>query len=182
MRISKSFLTAVAAASLMLAGCSTEPETQTEQNQLSTDASASIKDFGNQDPSLSGLLKNSYGYAIFPNVGKGAAGIGGAYGRAQVFEQSNLVGYADLTQATVGASIGGANYAELIVFRTPEAEHKFETGQLTFDATASAVAVSSGAASQARWGNDMEVFIDPKGGLMADVSVGGQKFNFEPLH
>ena len=56
-------------------------------------------DFKAQDPSLNNLLSNSYGYAIFPSVGKGAVGVGGAYGQGQVYQGSKLVGYTDITQA-----------------------------------------------------------------------------------
>jgi len=85
-----------------------------------------------------------------------------------------------LTSATIGASFGGQSFAELIIFRTPEALKKFQSGQFAFDATASAVAVTSGAADSLKYSNDVAVLIDPKGGLMADASVGGQKFSYTP--
>jgi lipid-binding SYLF domain-containing protein len=127
------------------------------------------------------LLKDSYGYAIFPAVGKGAAGLGGSYGKGEVYSGGKLIGYTDMTQATIGASLGGQTFSELIVFRTPEALQKFQSGQLTFDATANAVAIKAGAATSAKWEDDVAVFQDVKGGLMADASIGGQKFNYIPV-
>jgi lipid-binding SYLF domain-containing protein len=181
MRIPLFCLAALAAGSMALVGCSTAPETTQERHQLTSDAKSSLSDLTAQDPGLNDLLKNSYGYAIFPSVGKGAAGIGASYGRGEVWANGKLVGYADMTQATIGASLGGQTYAELIVFRTDVALQRFESAQFTFSANASAVAVKAGAAAAARWDDDIVVFQDVKGGLMADASIGGQKFNFIPM-
>jgi lipid-binding SYLF domain-containing protein len=181
MRVPMFCLAAVGAAAMFLGGCSTAPETNTGRQELDNDSNASLYDFKSQDPGLDNLLRNSYGYAILPTVGKGAVGVGGAYGQGEVYQQGKRVGYADMTQATVGASLGGQTYSELIVFRTPQALQNFESGQYTFSADISAVAAKAGAADNARWANDVTVFTDVKGGLMADASVGGQKFNFEGL-
>ena len=171
-------LAAITAGSMGLVACSTAPETPQQRQELTTNAQASVSNLTTQDPSLNDLLKNSNGYAIFPNVGKGAAGIGAGYGRGEVYSGGNRVGYTDMTQATIGPSLGGQTFVELIVFRTPEALQRFESGQFTFDADASAVAVTAGAGAQVKWASDTAVFIDPKGGLMADAAIGGQKFNF----
>jgi len=181
MRIPLFCLAALAAGSMALVGCSTAPETTQERHELTTDSKSAVSDFTSQDPGLNDLLKNSYGYAIFPSVGKGAAGIGASYGKGEVWAGEKRVGFADMTQATIGASLGGQTFAELIVFRTPEALQRFESGQYTFSATAAAVAVKAGAANSARWEDDMAVFQDVKGGLMADASIGGQKFNFTSI-
>jgi lipid-binding SYLF domain-containing protein len=170
---------AVGAAAMFLGGCSTAPETNTDRTELNNDSQAAVSDFKAQDPSLNNLLGNSYGYAIFPSVGKGAVGVGGAYGQGEVYQGSKLVGYADMTQASVGASIGGQTFAELIVFRTPQALQNLQSGQATFTADVSAVAAKAGAADNAKWANDVAVFVNVKGGLMGDASIGGQKFNYE---
>ena len=102
-------LAAVGAAAMFLGGCSTAPETNTDRTELNNDTQAAMNDFKAQDPSLDNLLGNSYGYAIFPSVGKGAVGVGGAYGQGEVYQGSKLVGYADMTQASVGAVDRRAN-------------------------------------------------------------------------
>jgi lipid-binding SYLF domain-containing protein len=181
MRFPLCCLALVGAAAMLLGGCSTAPETNSERAQLHNDTDATMSDFKVQDPSLDGLLRNSYGYAIFPSVGKGAVGVGAAYGQGQVYENGKMIGYADMSQANVGASIGGQTFAELIVFRTPEAMQAFKSSQLTFTADVSAVAAKAGAASNVKWTNDIAVFSWVKGGLMADAAIGGQKFNFQPL-
>ena len=181
MRVPLFCLAAVGAASMFLGGCSTAPVTSSDRTELNNDSAAAVSDFKTQDPSLDTLLQNSYGYAIFPSVGKGAVGVGGAYGQGEVVQQGKSAGYADMTQASVGASIGGQTYSELIIFRTPDAMQRFESGQYTFTADVSAAAVKAGAGDSAKWENDVAVFINVKGGLMGDASVGGQKFNYQPM-
>src|SRR5262249_5853361 len=73
------------------------------------------------DPSLQQQIASAYGYAIFPAVAKGGAIVGGAYGRGEVYEQGKMVGWADLTQATIGAQLGGQSFSELILFENKAA-------------------------------------------------------------
>jgi lipid-binding SYLF domain-containing protein len=180
MRFPTFILAAFGAAALFIGGCSTAPETGSEKSELNTDATAAVKDFRIQDPSLGNLIDNSYGYAIFPSIGKGAVGVGGAYGQGEVYQQGKRVGFADMTQATVGVSVGGETYAELVLFQNADALQAFQAGQLAFAADASAVAAKAGAGADAKWEHGMSVFIGVKGGLMTEASVGGQKFNYQP--
>lgn len=181
MRIPLFCLAVLGASTMFLGGCSTAPTTDSQRSELHTDSDAALNDFKTQDPSLDNLLRNSFGYVIFPTVGKGAAGVGGAYGQGEVYQQGTRVGYANMTQATIGASLGGQTFSELIVFRTQDALQRFQSSPTTFEADVTAVAVKSGAADSARWAHDIAVFLDVKGGLMADVSIGGQKFEYQPL-
>jgi lipid-binding SYLF domain-containing protein len=181
MRFPTLVLAVLGTAALFLGGCSTAPETNSDRSQLHNDAQAALNDFKTQDPSLGNLLHDSYGYAILPSVGKGAVGVGGAYGQGEAYQQGNRVGYVDMTQATVGASVGGETYSELIVFRTQQAMQNFQSSQLTFAADASAVAVKAGAGADAKFENGIGIFVNVKGGLMEEASIGGQKFNYEPL-
>ena len=48
-------------------------------------------------------------------------------------------------------------------------------------AEAAAVALKSGASADAKYKGGVAVFTATKGGLMADASVGGQKFGYEPF-
>jgi lipid-binding SYLF domain-containing protein len=181
LRIPKYLLAAAGATALFLGGCSTAPQTSQDRAQLQNDSDAAINDLKSEDGSLNNVLNHSYGYAIFPSIGKGAVGVGGAYGQGEVYANGKLIGYVDMTQATAGAAIGGETYAELVVFQTGDALQRFESGQLTFEADASAVAVKDGAATNARWENGIAIFTDVKGGLMTDAAIGGQKFNFNSI-
>ena len=125
-------------------------------------------------------MSNAYGYVVFPTVGKGGFIVGGSYGRGEVYEQGRMVGWADISQATVGAQVGGQSFSELILFQTKEALDNFKAGRLKFAANVSAVALKSGAADTAEYQNGTLVFVEPKAGLMLEAAIGGQSFSFQP--
>lgn len=163
-----------------MVGCSTAPKTEAKRDTLIHRSDMSLNNMKATDPTVDAFLRNSAGYAIFPHVGKGAVGLGGAFGHGVVYSGGQMIGYCDLTQASVGAQAGGQEYAELIVFQTPQALHEFESGNYAFNAAASAVVLKSGAAQTAKFENGVAVFTDVKGGLMVEASIGGQKFNYTP--
>ena len=60
------------------------------------------------------FFNKSYGYAVFPTIGKGGIGIGGAYGKGRVYADGNYVGDTSMTQVTVGFQLGGEAGARAI--------------------------------------------------------------------
>lgn len=166
----------------LMSGCaSTSPEDEEARENLSSKSDAALADLKNTDPSLDDFLDKAHGYAIFPSVGKGGLIVGGAHGRGMVYEQGTLVGYATVTQATIGAQAGGQSFSEVIVFENEAAFDRFTQGNFELAANASAVALKSGAAASAKYENGVAIFTKPEGGLMFEASVGGQKFNYEPM-
>ncbi len=165
---------------LALGACSTEPKSEAEKSTLSAETSAALAAFRNADPSLQSLLDKSVGYAVFPDVGKAGLGVGGSYGRGEVFEGGRRIGYADVSKATIGLQIGAQTFSELIVFMRQESLDNFKDGKLALAADLSAVAIKSGAAGSADYSKGVVVFTQTKGGLMAEASVGGQQFTFKP--
>jgi lipid-binding SYLF domain-containing protein len=142
----------------------------------------------------------AYGYAVFPTVGKGGIGIGGAYGKGQVYRRGKVTGTTSLIKATIGFQLGGQLFSEIIFFQDKRAYNEFTSGNFEFDAAASVVAITVGA--QAKVGTEgatagasvgpatgeqaktsyrkgMAVFVHTKGGLMYEAAIGGQKFSFE---
>jgi lipid-binding SYLF domain-containing protein len=113
--------------------------------------------------------------------GKGAIGVGGAYGRGEVWEGGKLVGYSTLTQASIGLALGGQSYTELIFFENKAALDRFKSGGFAFAAQASAVALKSGVSANAKYSDGVAVFTMGQTGLMYEASVGGQKFSFQPI-
>jgi len=160
-------------------GCSTEPGNQEGVESLSNDSQEQLARMEVQDPGLEGFLNHAYAYAIFPSVGKGALIAGGAYGHGEVFQGGRFIGYADITQATIGAQVGGEAYAELLVFKDADALDRFEGSRLTLAADASAVALQAGTAAAAKFEGGVVVFVSPKAGLMLEAAVGGQSFTYE---
>src|SRR3954451_22890437 len=85
----------------VLAGCQTPPKTEAKRESLMDDSQAAVTRFQREDPGLRDFMANSYGHAIFPEVGKGGLVVGGAYGKGVVYQQGNAVGYSDMSQATI---------------------------------------------------------------------------------
>jgi lipid-binding SYLF domain-containing protein len=171
----------IAGALLTLSGCATAPDTEAKQAELRASVDKTITRIKTLDPSLEKQLANAYGYAIFPAVGKGGAVVGGAYGRGEVYEQGKMTGWADLSQATIGAQLGGQTFSEVILFENKSALDSFKSGKLQFAANASAVAMKSGAAETAKYTDGVLVFAEPISGLMVEAAVGGQSFSFQPV-
>lgn len=150
-----------------------------DHHKLQADANNARAGFIESDGLMQNLFDNSYGYVIFPNVGKGAIGVGGAAGNGIVYEQGNPVGHAKMKQVTVGFQFGGQAYREVIFFETKEALEQFKGGNFELSAQASAVAVNKGASGNVKYRNGIMIFTQEKGGLMYEASVGGQKFDYK---
>jgi lipid-binding SYLF domain-containing protein len=165
-------------AALLLSACSTAPKSEGAKLDLRNDAEATLTKFKTADPSLQEFFDNAAGWAVFPSVGKGAVGVGGAYGRGVVYENREMIGYADLTQGSIGLQLGGQAYSELIFFQNASALEDFKAGKVAFAAQASAVAVTAGASADAAYEGGVAVFTMTKGGLMYEASIGGQGFDY----
>jgi hypothetical protein len=145
------------------------------------EARETIAVFEKADPDLRKFFAGSAGYAVFPTVGKGAIGIGGAGGSGVVFEGGKAIGKASLVQVTIGFQLGGQAYSEVVFFENAAALTDFKKGTFALAAQVSAVAAAAGASANAKYQNGVAVFTVAKGGLMYEASVGGQKFGFEPF-
>ena len=147
------------------------------------------------------FFSNSYAYALFPTIGKGGIGIGGAHGKGRVFQGGRHIGDTSMTQVTIGFQLGGQAYSMIIFFEDERALREFTSGNFEFGAQATAVAITAGASASASTAgggtagasggqNDattsggytkgMAVFTIAKGGLMYEASLGGQKFSYTP--
>lgn len=165
------------------------------------DYSSTIKVFSNS-PVVEKFFKNSYGYALFPTVGKGGFIVGGSYGKGQVYRGGKVTGKSSIIEGSLGFQFGGKAFSELIFFQDKHAYEKFTSGNFEFDTTAQAIVITAGAEAQggttgvsagasagpktgvqaeAQYHDGMATFVHSKGGLMIEVSLGGQKFTFESL-
>ena len=143
-------------------------------------AAATLKKLEAKDPGLKRLLDKAYAYAVFPSVGKANLVIGGGYGRGEVFEKGRRIGFATITQLTIGVQVGGDTFAEVIVFESKKALERFKKGKSAFAANASAVLVKAGAASAKDFEKGAAVYVYPQGGMMLELGIGGQRFKFKP--
>lgn len=166
---------------LVASGCSTVPETSQDRTALNHDSLSAYNSMRSKDPTLATFLSNAYGYVIFPSITKGAAGIGGAYGNGEVFEQGTRIGYADITQYTIGLALGGETYSEMIIFEDKNALDIFKAGRFTFAANCSAVAVNAGVGSTLKYQNGVVAVVQTREGFMGEASIGGQSFSYKSL-
>ncbi len=164
----------------LLIGCSTAPTTQEGRQELVEQATATLREMGQEDPGVESLSRRGYGYALFPEVTKGGLVFGGGYGRGVVYEQGQHIGYASLTQGSVGLQVGGQTYSELIVFENKAALDRFKENRLDFTADASAIIATNGAAANAQFIDGIVVVITPVSGGMAQAAVGGQQITYVP--
>jgi lipid-binding SYLF domain-containing protein len=147
-----------------------------------------------------GFFGKSYGYAVFPTIGKAGLGVGGAHGKGRVYVGGRHVGDTKVTQLSIGLQAGAQAYSQIIFFEDKRAFDEFSSGNFEFGANASAVAITAsvsagagttGAAAGASGGRHdattasvggfhkgMAVFTVAKGGLMYEAAIGGQKFNY----
>ena len=132
-----------------------------------------------KDPSLEKWFEEAYGYAVFPKVGKGGIGIGGAHGKGIVIKDDKTAGTTSLSQVTVGFQLGGQVYSQFIMFKDETAFNHFTRGNFEMGAQASAVAITLGASADANYDGGVAVFTIAEGGLMYEASVGGQKFKYK---
>ncbi|MCO5723918.1 YSC84-related protein [Robiginitalea marina] len=152
-----------------------------KDQKIMKDADRAVKTLLNVNSELREYFDNSAGAAVFPNVGKGGFIIGGASGNGVLYHAGKKVGMASLKAVSIGFQAGGEALIEVIFFETDQDVEKFKEGNYEFDAGVSATMVETGVSVDAEYRDGVAVFTYAKKGLMAEVSVGGQKFNFTPF-
>lgn len=177
MKAQRAFGGIVAAVALAAVGCASGPKTQAQRSQLQEDARHAMQAMTAKDASVQPLLDQSAGYIVFPEVREGGFVVGGAGARGVAFDRSGqVIGFAELSRASVGAQVGGQKYAELIVVRDRFTLDKILAGGFDFGAGASAVILREGAATATQFGESgVAVVVDPISGAMVNVSVSGQQ-------
>jgi lipid-binding SYLF domain-containing protein len=165
----------VAACLLVVGAAASAWDAEGEKNAL-----AAIEEFKKADPSIDAFFNDAHGYAVFPEITKGAIGIGGAAGDGTVFQGGSSIGSSSMSQVTIGLQLGGQTYREAIFFENEAALENFKKGNYEVAAGASAIAVKAGASKTAGYEHGVAIFTMGIGGLMFEASIGGQKFTYEP--
>jgi len=167
----------VCLSALLLAACASTPG----NDSLIRSSRAALDSFVDSDPGLQRWIDHAHGYVVFPEIAKGGFWVGGGFGRGIVFEQGQPVGRASASQATIGPQIGAQSYSQVIFFENPAALTTFQRENFEFSAQATAVAATAGKAATTSYERGVAAFILIRGGLMAEVTVGGQQYRYEPL-
>jgi lipid-binding SYLF domain-containing protein len=144
-------------------------------------AERTIEKFRKADPSLERFFERAYGYAVFSDIYKGGIMIvGGGHGKGVVYDQGRPIGHSTVTMLNVGPQLGGQSFSEIIFFKDHAALADFTKGNYELSAQFAVVAVKAGMATNTDYSNGVAVFAMPNAGLMGELTVGGQKFSFNP--
>jgi lipid-binding SYLF domain-containing protein len=168
----------------------------------SAECRESVESFKSLSANVATLVSSAYGYAVFPNIGKGGLVIGGAGGAGCVYQGGAQTGTSKMGQVTIGFQAGGQVYSQIIMFQNTDSYTAFTADEFEFGAQATAVALTASAQAEAgskgssaavgatdqkgggkstTYTDGMAVYTVAKGGLMYEASIGGQKFSYKPL-
>lgn len=164
----------------LITGFQAEAQRKKRKKHDPAKAQTTIAEFEKVNPGIDSFFSSAYGYAVFPSIGKGAIGIGGAAGKGVVYKGGAVSGGVNMTQISIGFQFGGQAYSEVIFFEDADAYTRFVENEFQFAAQASAVALKSGISVDAKYTDGIAVFTMAKGGLMYEASVGGQRFKYVP--
>ena len=181
MRKVNSLFFAATVASLALTACRTASRSPDERAEVRKDSDVALVTAKASDPTMTDVFEAAHGSAVFPKIGKGAVGVGGAYGKGVLYQGDRIVGYCDVSQASIGLQLGAQTYTEIICFEDQKSFDNFKTGNFAFDAQATAVALKSGVGANAKYSNGVAVFTMDEAGLMFEAAIGGQKFSYQAL-
>ncbi len=148
-----------------------------------TGTSVEVENALNRFKELKGLsifFDKAQGYAVFPSIKKGGIGLGGAFGKGQVFQDNKVIGETSVKQVSIGFQLGGQAFSQIMFFKEKRDLERFTDGNFELGAAASAVLITAGVSADAAYNDGVAIFTVAKGGLMYEASVGGQKFSFKP--
>ena len=161
------------------AGFGSVAEAAVDPGAIDAGVQSTLESFYAQNPGNHDLVAKAAGVLVFPRVTKAGLGVGGEGGHGALIVNGSTAGYYKMSGASVGATIGVAHRAEIIVFMTPEALAKFErSAGWTIGADVGVAVASKGA------GGDYDsetmrrpviAFVLGEHGLIADVSLEGTK-------
>jgi lipid-binding SYLF domain-containing protein len=171
----------LSAIALLAAAPASAKREKKSDDQLHQEVQEIKKTWQTKDNSFNSTLKKAYGYAIFPEIGKGGFIVGAAHGEGEVYKKGKLIGRAKVTQTTVGAQVGGQTFAQVILFKNKDALERFKQSRFEGSAAATAIGGKKGAAAASKYKDGVAIMILPLKGGMAEAAGGGQKFSFEPI-
>ncbi|HEX7838843.1 MAG TPA: lipid-binding SYLF domain-containing protein [Kofleriaceae bacterium] len=180
-RITASVAVFVAGCALF-AGCATAPSTNAEKQSLQQQADATLSAMIAREPNLRDVTHSSLAYAVFPSIGKGGVLVGGAYGKGILYEGGVATGFVSVEQASIGAQLGGQSFSELLVLRNPADVSALKSGKYSVGANLGVAVLNTGAEAHTNFDPNASVFVMPRGGLMVDVSVNGQRIKYQSFN
>ena len=130
---------------------------------------------------LQPFFEDSVAYAVFPSAWRAGGGFGAALGKGWMIENGEVTGWVSMAEFFAGADLGVQTYRSILFFRSPIALEKFKHGRFEFTGQAHATAATASAPLTPSFSREVAMFVQVKGGLMLEASVGTQRYDFFEL-
>lgn len=130
---------------------------------------------------LTPFFEQALAYAVFPANWRAGTGFGGAFGTGWLLEGGEVTGRALMVEAFVGANLGLQGDRKILFFRSESALDQFKRGRFEFTGQANASVATVGKAVTPGYNPDVAMFVEVRGGLMLEASVGTQRYDYFPL-
>jgi len=179
-------VTAIAAAGVLFAGCTTTRPGDSGTNtssRASIDAQvdASLSKLYQTVPGSREMVSKSAGVLVFPSVVGASLGVGAAYGRGSLRTGGRTQAYYSTTAGSIGFQAGAQSKAVIYLFNTQEALTKFRNSKGWTAGADATVAVANIGANGSVDTNTVRQpvvgFVLTNVGLEAGVSISGAKIS-----
>jgi lipid-binding SYLF domain-containing protein len=180
----RTFLAALAAASLLAAGCTTtRPDTPGDSGSKRRAIDAAVDNAMSklyaQVPASREMVGKARGVLVFPSVVSAGFVVGGSYGEGALRTGGRTNGYYSTAAASAGLLAGADSKAVYVLFMTQESLEKFMASKgwtAGADASVTVVKVGANASIDTQTAQQPVVgFALSNAGLMANLSLDGTK-------
>ena len=177
-------VTAVAAASVLFAGCTTtrpgdSGTSSSSRTSIDAQVDASLSKLYQTVPGSREMVGKAAGVLVFPSVVGASLGVGAEYGRGALRTGGRTQAYYSTTAGSIGFQAGAQSTAVIYVFNTQESLAKFRASKGWTAGADATVAVANIGANGAVDTNTVRQpvvgFVLTNVGLEAGVSVSGAK-------
>lgn len=180
--------TALVAATLVLAGCTTTTTTgagkannNAVRMEINDGINSTLDRLYAQVPGSRELVAKSAGMLVFPRVLAAGLVVGGEYGKGALRVGGHTAGYYSIGSVSVGFQAGAQSKAMIVLFMTHASLDKFRASR-GWDAGADAsVALAkvgaNGAIDTTTANNPVQIIVLTNAGLMANLNLEGTKIS-----
>lgn len=177
-------ITAIAAASVLFAGCTTTRPGDTgtstsSRTSIDAQVDASLSKLYQTVPGSREMVGKAAGVLVFPSVVGASLGVGAEYGRGALRTGGRTQAYYSTTAGSIGFQAGAQSKAVIYVFNTQESLAKFRSSKGWTAGADATVAVATIGANGSVDTNTIRQpvvgFVLTNVGLEAGVSVSGAK-------
>jgi lipid-binding SYLF domain-containing protein len=140
---------------------------------------ASLVDLYRTAPGAQAMVEHAKGVLVFPSITKAGFIAGVEYGEGALRVKKRTTGYYSVTGGSFGLTAGVQETAQAILFNTQESLDKFMNSNgwtVGADASVAVIKLGAGGTVDTRTANSpVQAIVYNTSGLMADVSIAGQK-------